>query len=450
MIKVGAGPRLDRLPIAPFHWRLLRMVGAGLFLDSVDVYMAAGLLGSLVHSGWSDMAHNARFISATFAGMFFGAWLAGVLGDRLGRRFAYQSNLLIFGIASLAGAAAPTMQWLIGLRFIMGIGLGAEIVTGYVILTEFVPPARRGRWGSGLAAISSTGLFASSLMSLIVIPTIGWRWMFVIVGVGALVIWYVRRAIPESPRWLEAKGRLAEAERVMSSIEKEIADTSVIPELSASTPPPHPKKQDFFSLFSRELMPRTLVGIVLMITMNTALYGFIAWMPTFFVKEGAGVVKSLEFTTLMSLGGPVGTICAIWLSDRMGRRAGIIGFSILASILGGVYPYMAAPAAVTLLGFLLVTNIYVLFAFIWALYLPELFPTDLRMRGVGICNMAGRLMTVITPFMVLTVFSSRGVFGVVSVLGGLLLLQAFVVTCWGIETKLRPLEALAPSDVVLS
>lgn len=449
MLTVGAGARLDRLPISQFHWRLLGLIGAGLFLDGFDVYLASGLLGALVHSGWSDLAHNAQFISVTFAGMFVGAWLAGILGDRYGRRFAYQANLLIFGLASLAGAVAPSMQWLIGLRFVMGVGLGAEIVAGYVMLSEFVPPAQRGRWGSGLAAISSTSLFASSLLSFAIIPTIGWRWMFVIVGTGALVIWYLRKSMPESPRWLEAKGRLAEAESVLSAIEADVARKHTLPTPVAS-PAVVASRQSFLALFSRDLLPRTMVGVVLMITMNTALYGFIAWIPTFFVRQGVSIGSSLGFATLMSLGGPFGTACAIWLSDRLGRKPGIIGFSLLAAALGVAYPYMASSLTISLVGFALVAMIYVLFAFIWALYIPELFPTDVRMRGVGFCNMAGRLMTIATPFMVVAVFSTHGVIGVVTLLAALLLFQVVMVAAFGIETRLRSLEALAPKTPELA
>ena len=335
------------------------------------------------------------------------------------------------------------MQWLIGLRFVMGVGLGAEIVAGYVMLSEFVPPAQRGRWGSGLAAISSTSLFASSLLSYAIIPTIGWRWMFVIVGTGALVIWYMRKSMPESPRWLESKGRLAEAESILSEIEADVARTHVLP-LPIASPVLAPSRQSFFSLFSRDMLPRTVVGVVLMITMNTALYGFIAWIPTFFVRQGVSIGSSLGFATLMSLGGPFGTTCAIWLSDSLGRKPGIIGFSLLAAAFGMAYPYMTSPLTISLVGFTLVATIYVLFAFIWALYIPELFPTDVRMRGVGLSNMAGRLMTIATPFVVVAVFSAQGVVGVVSLLGALLLFQVIMVAVFGIETRQRPLEALAP------
>ncbi len=366
MMTLQAGARLDRLPISSFHWRLLRLIGAGLFLDGFDVYLAAGLLGALVQSGWSDLAHNAQFISVTFAGMFIGAWLGGVVGDRFGRRFSYQANLLLFGLASLAGAAAPSMEWLIGLRFVMGIGLGAEIVAGYVMLSEFVPPAQRGRWGSGLAAISSTSLFVSSVLSLAIIPTLGWRWMFVIVGVGALTIWYLRKSMPESPRWLESKGRLTEAEAVLASIEAEAAQLRPLPAPTTSAVPA--ASRSFAALFSRGLLTRTIVGVVLMITMNTALYGFIAWIPTFFVRQGVTVGWSLAFATLMSLGGPLGTVAAIWLSDRLGRKPGIIGFSVAAAALGILYPFAGSPVMVCLVGLALVSTIYVLFAFIWALY----------------------------------------------------------------------------------
>jgi len=128
---VSAGPRLDRLPISGFHKRVLWLIGAGMFLDSFDIYLAGGVLGALATSGWSTMQLNAAFLSSTFVGMLIGAFTAGVLGDAKGRKFTYQFNLAVFGLASIAGAFAPNMTWLIVCRFFMGLGLGAEIVVGY-------------------------------------------------------------------------------------------------------------------------------------------------------------------------------------------------------------------------------------------------------------------------------------------------------------------------------
>ena len=129
--------------------------------------------------------------------MMIGAWFAGVFRDRYGRRFSYQLNLLIFGLSSLAAAASPSIELLIAARFVMGVGLGAEIVVGYVTLSEFVPPLQRGRWRSALSAITNSALFFSAFGGLLIIPTFGWRWMFVITGIGELGVWYLRRALPE-------------------------------------------------------------------------------------------------------------------------------------------------------------------------------------------------------------------------------------------------------------
>ena len=205
MKTVNAGARLDRLPTSSFHDRMLGLIGGGMFLDAFEIYLQGAVLAALLVLGWSTPAQNANFISITFAGMVVGAWFAGILGDRRGRRFSYQANLLIFGLASLAGAAAPSMNWLIVARFVMGVGLGAEIVVGYVTIAEFVPPSSRGMWGSALAVITNSSLFFSALIARLVIPNIGWRWMFVIVGIGALIVWQLRKRMPESPRWLSPR-----------------------------------------------------------------------------------------------------------------------------------------------------------------------------------------------------------------------------------------------------
>jgi putative MFS transporter len=441
---VNSGGRLDRLPISAFHYRVLGLVGAGMFLDAFEIYLAGGVLAALVKSGWSDLAHNGWFISTTFAGMVVGAWFAGVFGDRYGRRFSYQLNLLIFGLASLAGAAAPSIEWLIVARFVMGIGLGAEIVVGYVTLSEFVPPLQRGRWGSALSAITNSALFFSAFGGLLIIPSFGWRWMFVITGIGALVVWYLRRALPESPRWLESKGHPEEAERVLAAIEAEVSRGAALPPAAEQATPVIPQ-QSIKALFEGAMLSRTIVGSLILIAINTVIYGFIAWLPTFLVKQGLGIVSSLGFTALMSLGGPVGALAGMWLGDHAGRKPVLVGFSLATIVLGFAYPFAPSEALLTVVGFALVTCVYVMVAVAWALYVPELFPTEIRMRGAGFCNTMGRLMTIVTPQIVPIIFVAAGVLGVVVMLSALLLVQAVAVAFFGNETRQRSLEALRPS-----
>ncbi len=133
---------------------------------------------------------------------------------------------MIFGLASLAAAFAQDMTQLIICRFVQGLGLGAEIVVGYSTLTEFVPPKSRGRWLSFMAFLTVCGFPVTAILSYLIIPNWGWRPMFVIAGVGALIVWYLRKNLPESPRWLEAQGRDAEAEALMQTIEAEVAATT--------------------------------------------------------------------------------------------------------------------------------------------------------------------------------------------------------------------------------
>jgi len=140
---VNAGGRLDRLPTGMFHYRIMWLIGIGMFLDGFDIYLAATVLGATLASGFSTLGQNAFFVSATFVGMMLGAFATGFLGDRYGRRFTYQINLLLFGLASIAAAFAPTMNVLIFLRFLIGVGLGAENVVGYSTMTEFVPSRTR-------------------------------------------------------------------------------------------------------------------------------------------------------------------------------------------------------------------------------------------------------------------------------------------------------------------
>ena len=430
----GIAARLDRLPILPFHRRMLGLVGAGMFFDSFDIYLAGSVLGQLIHSGWSTIPLNARFISATFVGMLIGAACAGVLGDRYGRKFTYQFNLGIFGVASFAAALAPTMGWLIAARFVCGLGLGAEIVIGYGMLIEFIPPAHRGRWAALLSLVTNFGLFASTLVSWIVIPTLGWRAMFVIAGVGAFFVLWLRRAMPESPRWLAVMGRTAEADVIVRAVEAESAHFG-------SLPPP-PVAPIVAGLSRGEFIRRVIVGSVIQMVVGAAIYGFVAWVPTFLVQHGMAINRSLGQAVLMSFGGPAGAALAYLLTDRIGRRPAIIGASLLAAVCGPAFAHAPSQAIAVLLGFIMFSLIYFIVSVTVAGYIPELFPTAVRMRGNGLANMAGRLATIFVPFAVVALYQSGGVSYVLSAIAVALVAQAVMVLCYRQETNGRSLEAI--------
>ena len=438
---VNAGGRLDRLPISPFHYRVFWLIAAGMFFDGYDLYVGGNVLGATLKGGFSTLAQNALFVSYTFIGMTVGSVVAGFLGDHLGRRFSYQFNLMIFGLASLAAAFAPTMDILNYLRFFMGLGLGAEIVVGYSTMTEFVPPASRGRWLSFMAFVVVAGLPVTSLLGTLIIPVFGWRPMFFIAGIGALVVWYLRKRLPESPRWLESHGQTEAAEALMQSIEAEVGAGRTLPPPAPPAPIAH---WPLSTLFSAALLPRMIVGSIVLITANTLIFGFVTWLPTFFVSQGLSISKSFAYTLVIALGSPFGCALGAFGADAIGRRRLIIGASLATIVFGGIYPFMAEPALVLIIGFLLIVCIYILTAVLYGVYTPELFPTEVRLRANGLCNMLGRGATIFTPFVVVSLFRGYGVRGVIALMIGLLLIQIIAVAGWGIEPTRRGLETLAP------
>ncbi len=444
---VNTGARLDRLPLSAFHRRVLRLVGLGMFFDGFDIYLGASVLGATLRSGFSTLGENAAFVSATFFGMMLGSALTGFLGDRYGRRFTYQANLAVFGVAALLAAVAPSMTVLILLRFVMGVGLGAENVVGYSTMTEFVPPGSRGRWIGYVAVFVVTGLPVSALAAWVVVPLLGWRAMFVIGGVGALLVWHSRKALPESPRWLESVGRRAEAEALISAIEAEVAAGRPLPPPlppSASTAP----SRALSTLFAPPLLGRMVLGSISLIVINTLVYGFITWLPTFFAKQGLSVATSFGYSLVMALGAPVGALIGALTVDRWGRRRTLVGAALLSILFGAIYPFVHDPVLLPLAGLALTVPIYVLVAVLFGVYIPELFPTEVRLRASGICNTFGRGATVLTPFAIVPLFTSYGVGGVLALMIGLLALLIAAVLLLGVEPSGRRLEEVAaPGDV---
>ena len=322
---VNAGARLDRLPISSFHYRIFWLVGAGMFFDGYDLYVAGGVLASLIQTKFSTLPQNLQFISLTFVGMTLGSLITGFVGDKFGRRFTYQINLLIFGLASLAAAFAQDMTQLIACRFVQGLGLGAEIVVGYSTMTEFVPPQTRGRWLSMMAFIVVAGFPATSLLGYLIIPTFGWRPMFVIAGIGSLIVWYLRKNLPESPRWLEAQGRTdggrsADADDRDGGRRRQAA-------AAGRGARAGPQLAEVTDMLKPPLLQRMIVGSWVLISINTLIFGFVLFLPQFFLRQGLTITNSLAYTVVLSAASLVGCAVGAYTSDAIGRRASIIGSS---------------------------------------------------------------------------------------------------------------------------
>jgi putative MFS transporter len=294
-----------------------------------------------------------------------------------------------------------------------------------------------------MAFIVVSGLPATALIAYFVIPAWGWRPMFVIAGVGALIVWYLRKKLPESPRWLESQGRTQEAEALMVEIEKEAATAGPLPPPAPVTPAP---SFDLGSLARPPLLQRMIVGSWVLITINTLIFGFVTWLPQFFLAQGLTIARSFDYILVLAIASPLGCAVGAFCADFIGRRASIIGASIATIILGAIYATFTAatPAAVILsVGFVLIMAIYVQVAILFGVYTPELFPTEVRLRGNGICNTFGRAAQIVTPFIVLWLATNYKMPGVMALMVGLVIVQIVVVWAWGVEPAKRPLEDLA-------
>lgn len=432
------GSRMDAITTNREHRKLFAYIGAGAMIDAYDVYIAAGVSAAIVASGFANVGEVAIFMSMTFFGMLLGAATAGFVGDRFGRRMSYQLNLLIFAVAGFAAALAPNFEFLVGTRFVMGIGLGAELVLAAAILGEFVPPRSRGRWTAMLGILVNSGLLFASAIGAVVISNFGWRWMFVIGAVLAVIVWIARTRCPESPRWLVTRGRLDEAEAIVAKFEKHSATT-----LENNPPADVPEPTGASETVKRPFWQLAVLGTVVAVGVNMFVYGFISWMPTFFVEQGIEVSDSLAYTTAMALGAPGGGLVCLLLVNRMNRRTAIIAFSIIVIPLGLTYAAAQSIAMIVCIGVLLVTAIYTLVTFVLYSYMPELYPTKYRLRGTGISYTFARGASIVVPFVMSGLFASFGIFGPIGFVCAVAVCMIVVVIAIPVETRGRSLEQIA-------
>jgi MFS transporter, putative metabolite:H+ symporter len=438
------GRRLDALPIGRFHYRLTGLIVGGLFVDQFDNYITGGVLGAAIKEGWSTMSANALFISAGTAGMTIGSVAAGWIGDRYGRRFSFQMNLLIFGVFAFAAAAAPTMGWLTFARFLMGLGMGAEFVIAFTMLSEFVPPKTRGRWQASMAVISNGAVFISSLCGFLIIPHYGWRWVFVIAGIAAIMVWLLRKSLPESPRWLESKGRTAEAERVVDDIVKELGISAAPPGAAPSLARVAPAEVPFSALFAPPILRRTLLAIILVTMGLTVSYGYTNWLPTFFIKEGMSLNTSIGFTVVMSLGGTLGALIAFAVGDKVDRKPSLTVIGTCALVFGILFAQGHSVLWINIFGLLLLCSIFAFTTLSIAVYMPELFATEYRARGAGIAFTCARIGIVVTPFPIVWAFDFGGLTAVTAMFSVFLVIALIALWLLGVETRAKSLEDTAP------
>jgi putative MFS transporter len=434
--------RLDRLPFTREHGRLVAVSGIGWALDAMDVGLISFVMAALAVQWRLDGTTLSWVASIGFVGMAIGAGLGGLLADRIGRRQVFAVTLLVYGLATGAAALSWSVAALIVFRFVIGLGLGAELPVAATLVSEFAPTRIRGRVVVVLEAFWAIGWLLAALIGYFVIPLSddGWRWALALGAVPALYAAAVRFGLPESVRFLERRGRVGEAETAVRRFEDSAGVRPPATPLPAGEAEPVPGPAALWQAGTRL---RTASLWLVWFGVNFSYYGAFIWLPTLLVASGLDLVRSFEFTLVITLAQLPGYALAALLVEVWGRRPTLSMF--LLGSAASALAFGTADTTSTMVAGGVALSFFNLGA--WgALYAitPEVYPTLLRGTGSGWAAGFGRIASIIAPLAV-PVLRAGGGNGLLFVVFAAFFVLAAMAT-WGLpERRGEALEAAVPA-----
>ncbi len=442
--------RLDRAPWSALHTRIAAALGIGWALDAFEVQIIGSVIPSIAKQ-W-HLSHGAQVwvFVVWFIGIGLGAAAFGYLADRLGRRRLFVATLVLYSLAAVASAAAPSFGVFIFFRFLTGLGVGGEYSAVASAIAEFMPARLRGRTNAAVMNMWSIGGIVAGLVGVLFVSAVlgvsGWRYALLFGAVSAMYGLYARRLISESPRWLASQGRVAEANIVIervSGIPRDRAE--YLPaELTTSV------REQLHELWTHH-RGRLLFGMTLDFSEAAAYYGLFTFLSVFVFTDSRVHVSATAvpyFYVVANVGGLVGGLVVSWALDRVGRKPTVLAAYSAAAVSMLVVAAAAATgsAGLTLAAFTLAV---LCATAAWVSAYPtfsELFPTHLRATGVGASVAVGRIGAILGAVGLAQSASSFGLWSGFAVLAGLWLIGACAAAVWwlrGIEARGMSLEALA-------
>ena len=449
--------RMDRLPPTAHLWMLVLLISLGGFFEVYDLiftgYIAPGMAKSGVLATTTETFFGfkgiAGFIAATFAGLFVGTFFLGFLPDRYGRKAVFTYSLLWYCIGSAIMAFQTTGEGIVMWRFITGIGVGIEIVTIDSYITELVPQNMRGRAIAFNQAVMFAAAPAAAILSYWLVPIApfgidGWRWVVLIGCMGAVVVWFIRRAVPESPRWLAQNGLLKEADLIVVAIETKVEKQYGRP-LPSPVPPVMKSKAPTLS-FREIWQPPYRSRLIMLIAFNffqaIGYYGFANWVPTLLIGQGITVTKSLWYSFVIAIALPVGPLLAMTVADKIERKWLIVVPALAVIGFGITFGQMRDPLLLTVCGVLISLAGQTISASYHA-YQAELFPTAVRARANGFVYSASRIGAMLSGFLIAFLLRDFGVVGVFAGITGCMLAVVISIGLFGPKTNGVRLEDLS-------
>jgi putative MFS transporter len=460
LIAQALGARLDRLPSSWVLWRLVVLISLGGFFEAYELFSTSFVVPGIVRSGilttstaqFFGEAGVASYIAASFVGLFIGSFVFGFVADRVGRRAAFTYSLLWYSFAAFATALQHSAGGLNFWRLMTGIGLGVELVTIDAYLGELMPAHMRGRGFALSQAIIYVSFPTVAFISWRLVPFSpfgyeGWRWVIALGAIGSLFVWFLRRGLPESPRWLADRNLTGRAEIIIADIEKRIeTKTGHRLDLPAVSPERATlgKRETgtFRELWGADYGRRTVMLLLFNIAQAIGLYGFQNWAPTFLTSQGVTITHSLGYTFGIACAAPFGPLISISFADRVERKWQIVVSALCVAIAGMMFSQVRLPAFIVLFGCVVTIGTTIISVNFHA-YQAELYPTRIRALAVGFVYSASRLAGMFSGFLIAFALGHFGVTAALIVIALNMVVAALSVGIMGPRTCGLPLESIS-------
>jgi putative MFS transporter len=454
----AAAARLDRLPVSAFHRRTAALLAYVFFFELGDLNSFAYAAPALRQQWQLSIGTIATITSASFVGMFVGAMSAGTLSDHIGRKRALLATTLWYSTMSLFNAFAWSVPSLFAARLLTGVGLSGMTVVAMTYIGEMFPSRVRGAYQARILMIGLIGIPATAYVARFLIKYFDWGWRGVFIW-GSLALFFplFARRLEESPRWLERRGRVAEAESVLAGIEREVEqETGPLPAIEQRRPgpfgpgarveqdrpgPSEPGTGDdtgLTALFRSGYGGRALLLVSVWFCQTLGFYGFNSWVPTLLVEQGFSVVRALEQSSAISIGAVPGAWIASKIADRWERKYLIAIVAILVGTFGMIYGLSFNTWIIVIFGFLVAMSQQVFAPMLYA-YTAECFPTAARNTGAGLSYGIGRLGNALGPLIVAFLFTTYGYRSVFAYIAACWVVVAFLILTFGPRMNRRTL-----------
>ncbi|MHB1405141.1 MAG: MFS transporter [Desulfitobacteriaceae bacterium] len=438
--RVKISHRIERLPSSKYQMLLAGLILLGWFVEAIDLGGISFLFPALAKEFKLDAATLGFVGSMSFVGMFLGSAISGGLSDKFGRKKMLIVSMIFWGISGVLLANSPSITWLIIFRFMLGVGLGAQSPVAISTVSEFVSSKSRGKYLTAYQIFLPLGIATAGLLTYLLLPKMGWRFVFIaeaVPSLWALVIW---KYMPESPMWLESKGRMTEADGVMEYIEKKVEIST-----GHSLPPVQQPKavlveqatvkgSSFWQIWSKPYLATTIMCSIWWFSALLGYYGLSTWLSALLVAKGFSVLKSIGYVSLITLGGVPAYFLITYLVERIGRKWTVVAMAILTAVTAYFYGISSTIVLVIITG-LLFQFIQYGYAMANTVYLPELYPTAIRGTGVGFATAMGRIGAMIGPLAIGYILKSYGSTAVFVFAAGVNILGGLIVAVLGTETK---------------